>query len=193
MGDHNDVVYMIEATSPCGTVIRTGPVDVGTGVLLVDGHLAPHGWAPRFLPVMPVDRALGIVNAASRRNPVPESDLFIKLRNAVLADQDNDGVGCPRAGALLAHLAAHRPLQMWTGDEECRLAECDHTRLPAGMCSELVSAGRICLACSAVYDSGSEWGPEWLDACRIEWPCPPIRATTTYYRITLPGQDARRG
>jgi hypothetical protein len=117
-----------------------------------------------------------------------DSDLFIALRRAIITDPDNDGAECDRAAALITHLEPHQPLQLWGGDEECRLAECDHPRDADGLCAELVPAGKICTACSAVYDSGSEYGPEWFTSCRVGWPCPPLVAVAARYNIPLPVQ-----
>jgi hypothetical protein len=118
------------------------------------------------------------------------ADLFVALRRAIITDPDNDGPDCDRAAALTAHLEPHQPLQLWDGDEECRLAECDHPTNTDGLCAELVPAGKICTTCSAVYDSGSEYGPEWFTSCRVGWPCPPLTAVAARYDIPLTVQAA---
>lgn len=175
--------YVLEGTSG-GFTIRTGPLDIGEAIILIDQHLAPNAWTPRLVQLTPADAALKYFTAARNPQPVEEADTFVALRLAIITDQENDGADCPRAGALIAHLEAHRPLQMWFGDEECLLAECDHDR-EDGRCPEVRPAIRICVACSAVYDSGSEWGPEWLDSCQVAWPCPPVRAVATHYKVPL--------
>lgn len=182
-----DRLHILEATSTCGLTIRTGPVDIAEGVLMVDRYLAPNGWAPRFLPLTPPDKAINHFVAARNPQPVEEADLFVALRRAIITDRDNDGADCPRAGALIGHLEAHRPLQMWLGDEECLLAECGHDT-EDGRCPEVRLAARICRACSAAYDTNSEWGVTWLEACRVEWPCAPVRAVAEHYRVPLDGQ-----
>jgi hypothetical protein len=188
-------LHVLEATAHGGGLtIRIGPVDIGEAIILIDRHLAPNGWAPRLLPLVPVGQAINHFDAARNPQPVEEADLFVALRRAIITDPDNDGADCPRAAALIAHAEAHRPLQLWCGDEECLLSECDHDREDGG-CPGIQPSERLCVTCSAVYDSGSEWGPEWLDACRVPWPCPPIRAVAAHYNVPL-GDDreaAERG
>lgn len=62
-----DRLHILEATSTCGLTIRTGPVDIAEGVILVDRHLAPNGWAPRFLPITPANQAIAHFTAARNR------------------------------------------------------------------------------------------------------------------------------
>jgi hypothetical protein len=175
-------LYVLRATSSDGLSILVGPLDAGEGVLVVDEHLAPHGWTPKFLPLTPIDLAIGHFTAAQRREAVEGADLFVALRRAIYGDPDNDGIECNRAAALITHLEAHRPLRMWSGDEECLLGECGHDTVD-GRCAGLQPAGVICVCCSAIYDSGTEFGPEWLAACRVEWPCQPISAAADHYGL----------
>ncbi len=181
---NSEVLYLIEATSPGGITIRTGPFDIGQAVLLVDEHLAPTGWAPRVLDITPIDRAMNVFTVARERYPVEGADVFVALRRHIRTDPRNDGADCPRAGAFIAHLESHRPVRMWRGDEECLLNECDHPRT-RGFCTGLTPADLICTTCSPVYDPGGEWGPDWIQAGRVEWPCDPIRAAATHYQLDL--------
>jgi hypothetical protein len=182
--DEEPTLYLLEATSTCGTTVRTGPVDIGQGIIIIDQHLVPNGWAPKLQPLLPLDRALRVFTVGERPEPVEAADRFVALRRAIITDPANDGADCPRAAALLAHLQAHRPLQLWHGEEDCLLGECDHDRKD-GYCPGLEPTDRICVACSAVYDSGSEYGPEWLAAGRVKWPCPRIQTATGHYQVPL--------
>lgn len=177
--------YLLEATSVCGVAICTGPVNVGEGIILVDTYLAPNGWTPKFVPLTPVDQAIRHFTASRNSRPAGGSDLMVALRRAIITDPKHDGADCPRAGALIAHVEGHRPLQMWFGDEDCLSGECDCESDENGNCPEVKPAGQLCMACSAVYDSGSEWGPEWLPEARVAWPCAPLRAVAANYQIPL--------
>lgn len=186
---HRERLVTLTATSPGGTVIRTGPFDIGEALLFVDEHLVPGGWQPRFATLTPVDEAIEVFAVGRDRAPElpgPERDLFVAIRRATVCDPEFDGAECPRRAALLAHLEAHRPMYLCLGDEEHRLQECECDIPDGGVCPTLRPAGALCRQCSAVYDSGSEYGTEWLDACRVPWPCPPLAAVAAHYDITLP-------
>lgn len=143
---------------------------------------AAAGTRPDGLDMTEVHRQLaGLYDAVARAT-------HFERVVAAITDTHNDGADCPRAGSLIAHLEGHRPLRLYFGDEECLLAECDHRRAERG-CVEMRPGKAICVTCSAVHDPGSEWGPEWLSSCRVEWPCQPIRAVAEHYDIPLPGQE----
>ncbi len=189
--DNDDDLYVLKATSPGGTVIRFGPVDIATGVLLVDRDLAPRGWTPVFHRVTAVDGSVDdVLRPTSSRYQVHGADVFVALRRAIRTDPTFDGADCPRGGALIAHLEAHRPMAMYLGEEECRLAECVCPRDADGICSGMTLASLICGRCSAVYDPGGEWGPDWLDEARITWPCPVIQQVAARYHITITDKGA---
>ncbi len=178
-----------QATSPCGTRLTTGPFDLGEAILLVDEQLVPKGWQPKYLPLTPVPDAMRVFAVGRRMSAAGYGqDLFVALRRAIITDQENDGADCPRAGAVIAHVEQHRPIIMYFGDEECMLAECDHPHTD-GICTGMTPGPAVCVSCSAYYDSGSEWGPEWIDAFRVEWPCAPVRAVADHYEIPLPERE----
>lgn len=178
--------FVLEAAHQCGITIRTGPVDIGYGTLLVEEHLAPHGWNPKFLTLTPLDTAIRMWNAGPRPDPVEEADLFVALRRAIYTDTRFDGVDCGRAQTLVAHLEAHRPWQMWTGDEDCLLAECGHDTKD-GRCPTIQPADPICRACTPTYDHNNEYGIELLEPCRIAWPCTIVTQIAAQYAVPTGG------
>lgn len=168
-----------------GVTVRVGPVELPDALLLVDSHLAPNGWGVEFDWLMPADKAMNVFTASPTPRPVEEADLFVALRRAVYTDPEHDGIGCDRAKTLLTHLEPHRPVQMWTADDEaCLLGECDHPHHCDEPCPQVRLAETLCHSCSVVYDDGSEWGPEWPAAGRVTWPCAPIMAAVNYYKIS---------
>lgn len=181
-----DDLYVLRADSTCGTRLLVGPFGIVEALTFTDQHLIPAGWYPKYLPLTPIPNALNVFAVGrDRRRAVLGQDLFVALRRAIITDQDNDGADCPRAAAIITHLEAHRPVPMYFGDEECRLAECDHAVVD-GVCTGLTRGTPICITCSPVYDSGSEWGPDWIDGLRVDWPCQPIRAAAAHYQIEVP-------
>ena len=176
-------LHILAATTD-GWTLHTGPVDADEGTAIADRHLAPNGWTHRLLPLTPMDRALKHFTAGNHPQPVEGADLFVALRRAIVCDREHDGPDCRRTATLIAHLDAHRPLTLVTGDEECLLGECDHDR-DDGACPSAEPAERLCAACTATLDPGGEYGPEWLDACRVEWPCQIVRQVAAYYAVAL--------
>jgi hypothetical protein len=175
-------LYVLAATSG-GWTLHAGPYLLAEATGLIDRHVAPHGWTPVLTPLTPPDRALKHFTAAANPQPVEGADLFVALRRAIVTDPKFDGADCDRGGALIAHLEAHRPVVLFEGEEDCLYGDCDHNRQD-GRCS-LEPVVRLCTGCTAIYDSGSEYGPEWLDACRVEWPCQVVRSVARHYDVPL--------
>lgn len=174
--------YVLEATSD-GVTIRTAIDGVGDGVLLVDQYLAPNGWSADFIPLMDRDTFVKtFTRPALRPEPVEEADLFVALRRAIVCDPQRDGWEDERVQLLVAHLEPHRPIQLFTGPEECLLAECQGHD---GRCPDVAPADRLCRGCTAVYDTRSEYGPDFMTECRVLWPCPIVLAIADHYDITL--------
>jgi hypothetical protein len=178
--------YTLTAFHMSGTTIRLGPVDVPEGIELIDGLLSPNGWTPRFDPRTPIEitdmDAARAVLTVSPTEPIAGTELFAALRAKILTDPtDNDEHD--QAATLLAHIEPHRPWATYTGDTECLLGECwtteEHPKC------DIRPATPLCSACTPVYEDGSEYTPAWLDACRIAWPCAPLRAVATYYEVPL--------
>lgn len=185
-GGLSEQPYTIVAHHMSGTSLRLGPVTVPEGIELIDGLLTPNGWTPRFeqrvpIELTPMEQAVGILTAAPSE-PIAGTELFTALRNAILADPD-DTDEHDQAATLLAHIEGHRPWATYTGDMDCLLGECsitdDHPK------HDIEPATPLCAACTPVYEDGSEYTPAWLDACRIDWPCAPLRAIATYYEVPL--------
>jgi hypothetical protein len=177
-------LYVLAATKD-GWTLHSGPYRMEEATDVIDRHLAPNGWAPALVPLTRPDEVLRHFTAAGRARPQPVegADLFVALRRAILCDSRFDGADCDRGGTLVAHLEAHRPIVIVQGDEDCLYGDCDHDRQD-GRC-DLEPVARLCAACTAVYDSGSEYGPEWLDGCRIEWPCQVVRSVAQHYKVPL--------
>jgi hypothetical protein len=184
--------FLLHATSAGGLSILTGPMGLPDAMRVVDEHLLPHGWQHRYRSLTPPDEAISHFTAARRRpRPIDEADLFVALRRAITCDRHLDGIDDPRVQHLIAHIDPHRPLQLWTGDEECLLGECRlgedrHATNADGVCEGLEKAARVCVACTAIYDSGSEYGPSF--DLEVAWPCSVIAAATRRY---LPAQVTR--
>lgn len=181
MTDHPRL-HALRATSPGGWSILIGPTDLGEGLILIDRYLAPNGWAPKFLPLTPVDLAVNQLTAAKRTQPVPEADFYVALRRAIICDPDSDGADGYRTQALIAHAEQHRPYRLYTGDEECMLGECDHDR-EDGCCPSVEEVDPICAGCSIIVDIGSEYGPYIPGEGRIGWPCAPLEQIAERYAV----------
>ncbi len=181
--------HVLNATSLSGVDVQIGPVDLATALNLIDRYLAPNRWAVEFWPnrsLLPLDAATRMLESVNRPRPVPYADLFTDLRRAVAAEHaDDDGILSDRAAAIIGKVEAHRPLPMYHGDEECILSECDHP-IRDDVCTTLVPHAPICRGCSTVYDSGSEWGPEWISPLRVAWPCTVIEQAVQHYGATMP-------
>ena len=155
---------------------------------ITDEHLIPNNWRHSYRPVTPTDQAIRMFGAARNPRPAEEADFFVALRRAIIADPEHDGLDDHVTVAVLAHVDPHRPMQMWTGDEECLLGECGigddgHTRNAEGACEGMERAERLCVTCSAIIDSRSEFGP-WYSV-RVSWPCAVISSAARQYNVPL--------
>jgi hypothetical protein len=176
-------LYALYASTPDGVSVLTEPVTIAEAMGLVDEHLAPRGWHHRYKPLTPLDQAIGMFTAGSRKGrPIEEADFFVALRRAIITDPERDGLDDYFVRGMLAHVDPHRPMQLYAGDEEHLLGECDCPRRD-GVCAELELAERICVACTAIIDSGSEFGP-WF-ACKVTWPCSVVAAAAGQYGVEL--------
>jgi hypothetical protein len=121
--------------------------------------------------------------AVQRRAPALEADFFVAIRRAILADPEHDGLESVFVTGLLAHVDPHRPTQLYRADEEHLLGECGCPRDEAGLCAEMEPGDRICVACTAIIDSNTEFGP-WFGPS-VLWPCPVITATAAKYQVPV--------
>lgn len=180
-------LYVLEASTDDGMTIRTGPHTIPEAMAVVDEHLAGTHWRHRYLPLTPQDQAVNHFNpprTGTPKRPVIEADFFVALRRAILADPEHDGLESEYVTGMLAHVDPHRPMQMWHGDEECRLGGCGHPdRDERGACEGMSPAERLCVACTAVIDSNTEFGP-WY-GCRVAWPCSVISAAAEQYSVQV--------
>lgn len=180
-------LYVLEAFTDDGLTIRSGPHTIAEAMAIVDEHVAPapSHWQHRYLPLTPLSQAIRHFNPRKAPGrPVLEADFFVALRRAILADPDHDGIESAFVLGLLAHVDPHRPVQMWSGDEECLLGECGHRgRDGQGACEGMTPAERICTACTAIIDSNTEFGP-WYGP-RVQWPCPVVASAAGKYRVAL--------
>lgn len=184
-------LVVVTATSECGLAHSVGPFDLAEAQDWIDSHMRPAGWAPKIVSLTPTDIAARVFEVGRKFHTAPgpgELNLFVALRRAILCDPENDGADCDRGAAITAHLEAHRPLPLVSGNEECVLGECCCDRVD-GKCPNVKPAEPICQTCSAMYDSGSEWSPEWIEACRVPWPCPPLRAAAAHYKIDVESDE----
>lgn len=192
--------FVLQAASTCATIVRTGPLGIHEALELVDTVLAPNRWAVRIQPAgttVDLDTAERIFRAADQPRPVPYADLFTDLRDAVFTRHGEngdegygDGRDDDRAAEIVAYVEAHRPLEMFQGDEACLLGECDHPDIPEkDRCAELTPMDPICLGCSAMHDTNTEWGPEWVRALRVLWPCAPISNAIRHYNVAFTTPD----
>lgn len=182
-------LYVLEAFTDDGLTIRTGPHTIAAAMTIVDEHLspAPSQWRHRYLPLTPIDQAVKHFNpprVTAAPCPVLEADFFVALRRAVLADPDHDGLESAFVRGMLAHVDPHRPTQLWLGDEECRLGECGHPARDAGLaCEGMTPADRVCVACTAIIDSNTEFGP-WFGPS-VVWPCPVVASAANKYGVAV--------
>lgn len=182
-------LYALHATTPDGVSVLTEPVTIAEAMRLVDEHLAPRGWQHRYRPLTPIGQAVRMFTAGSRTaRPVEEADFFVAMRRAIITDPDRDGLDDYYVRGVLAHVDPHRPMQLYTGDEEHLLGECDCPRTGDGVCAQMEPAERICVTCTAIIDSNTEFGP-WF-ACQVTWPCSVITAAAGQYGIELTHQPA---
>ncbi|WP_213004744.1 hypothetical protein, partial [Paractinoplanes toevensis] len=152
-------LYILEAEHD-GLLIRTGPHTIAEAMAIVDEHLVPRGWQHRYRPLIPLDQALRHFNLGNEPGrPILEADFFVALRRAVLADPEHDGLESDYITGLLAHVDPHRPMQLYSADEEHLLGECDCPRDEHGVCPSMEPADRICVTCTAIIDSNTEFGP----------------------------------
>ena len=175
-------LYVLEAFTDDGMTIRTGPHTIAEAMTVVDQHLPPDRWRHRYLPLTPTEQALRHYNPSKRPGrPALEADFFVALRRAIIADPEHDGLESLYVPGMLAHVDPHRPWQLYQGDEECLLHECAHPRDEQGACEGMEPVERVCVACTAVIDSSTEFGP--YIGCRVPWPCSVISAATRQYNV----------
>lgn len=175
-------LYILEASTDDGLTIRTGPHTIAEAMALVDEHLTPRDWQHRYLPITPTEQALRHFNPAKQPGrPVLEADFFVALRRAIISDPEYDGLESRYVAGMLAHVDPHRPWQLYRGDEECLLGECGHGRDEYGACEGMEPAERLCVACTAVIDSNTEFGPHI--GCRVSWPCSVIGSAARQYNV----------
>jgi hypothetical protein len=177
-------LYLLQLTHPCGVAMTAGPVPLLEAMSFVDTHVLPYGWQHRYRGVVPLDEAIAHLTAgAAKPEPAPGNDRMVALRRGIVCDPGLDGADDDRIRQLLAHVDAHRPLQMWTGPEECLLGECQHDeRGTRRRCPEVVPAEQLCTVCSVIHDTGSEYGPEYL--LRVTWPCTVITTACQRFGVT---------
>jgi hypothetical protein len=176
-------LYILETFTDDGLTVRTGPHTIAEAMTTVDQHLAGGHWRHRYLPLTPDDQAIGHWTGVRDRRPALEADFFVALRRAILADPEHDGLESKFVTGLLAHVDPHRPMQLYRADEECLLAECLCLRDETGVCAGMEPADRICVACTAIIDSNTEFGP-WFGPS-VVWPCPVITSTAAKYRVPV--------
>lgn len=176
-------LYALHATTDDGMSVLTGPMNIADAMNITDEHLIPNNWRHRYRPITPLEDAVRMFGAAKDPRPIKEADFFVALRRAIIADPAHDGLDDHVTLAVLAHVDPHRPMQMWQGDEECLLHECGHTRDAEGVCEGLERIERLCVACSAIVDSRSEFGP-WYSV-RVSWPCSVISSAARQYGVSF--------
>lgn len=177
-------LYVLEASTDDGLIIRTGPHTIAAAMTMVDVYLARGHWRHRYLPITPNGQAVRHWTAVVDKRPALEADFFVALRRAIIADPEHDGLESIYVTGMLAHVDPHRPMQMWHGDEECRLGECGHPdRDKHGACEGMESAEVLCVACTAVIDSNTEFGPYF--GCRVAWPCSVISSAAGQYKVEV--------
>lgn len=185
--------HVLEASSPGGVTIFVAIDGVGEGLLLIDQYLAPNDWTAKFIGLM--DAATfgrTMSRPGMRPEPVEEADFFVALRRAIICTPDRDGIDDDRNKALLAHVEGHRPLKLWTGDEDCLLGDCGHGQddVAFDRCPTVRVAERLCRGCTVVYDTNSEYGPDFLQEARVHWPCSVIAAVAGHYNLPIPTFEA---
>lgn len=176
-------LFVLETFTDDGIVVRVGPLPIAEAMARVDQYAAPNGYRHRYLPVTPEEQAVKHWTAARRSIPVEGADFFTALRRAIVCDPARDGLEDHVVQALLAHVDPHRPWQLYRADEEHLLGECRCPRNEAGVCAEMEPADRVCVACTAIIDSRSEFGPHI--EIRAQWPCSVISSAAAQYQICL--------
>jgi hypothetical protein len=176
-------LYVLEAEKH-GLIIRTGPHTIAEAMAITDEHLVPHGWKQRYRPLTPIDQAVKHFNPSKAPGMrIEEADFFVALRRAILADPDHDGIDSYYVQGMLAHVDPHRPMQLYVADEEHLLAECGCPRGEDGVCAEMEPADRICVSCTAIIDSNTEFGPYF--GPHVIWPCPVITSAAGKYDVAV--------
>ncbi len=177
-------LYVLETSTDDGLTIRTGPHTIAAAMTVVDVYLAGSHWRHRYLPLTLGTQAERHWTATIDKRPALKADFFVALRRAIMADPEHDGLESAYVTGMLAHVDPHRPMQMWHGDEECRLGECGHRDRDAdGACKGMDPADLICTACTAIIDSNTEFGP-WYGP-HVVWPCPVISSAATQYKVQV--------
>lgn len=172
-------LYVLRAWTPDGIVVRTGPTPIAEAMRIVDEQLTGNGWLHRYEPITPDDQASRMFTAGHRTRITEEADFFVALRRAILADPKYDGIESVYVTGLLAHVDPHRPMQLYSADEEHLLGECGCSRDSDGVCAAMEPADRICVSCTAIIDSNTEFGPHF--GPHVLWPCPVITSTAGKY------------
>lgn len=185
-------LYLLHLTSASGIAMTAGPLPLIEAMSFVDAYVLPYGYQHRYRRVASVDEVIACLTVRPpKTGPVPGNSLMLALRRAIVCDRELDGADDDHTRQLLAHIDEHRPLQMWTGPEECLLGECEHPTPRWSHCPEVVPAEQLCSVCSVIRDSGSEYGPEYL--LRVAWPCSVITTACARFPVTaaaLPEQAA---
>jgi len=176
-------LYVLETFTDDGLTVRTGPHTIAEAMTVVDQHVAGGHWRHRYLPLTPDDQAVHSWSIAQRNRIVLEADFFVSLRRAILADPDHDGLESAFVTGLLAHVDPHRPMQLYSADEEHLLGECGCPRDEAGVCAGMEPTDQVCVSCTAIIDSNTEFGP-WFGPS-VLWPCPVITSTAAKYRVPV--------
>jgi hypothetical protein len=175
-------LFVLETFNDDDLILRTGPLTMAAAMDRVDRYAAPNGYRHRYLPLTPQDKAIRHWTAAKIPRPVEGADFFVALRRAIICDPARDGLDDHVVTALLAHVDPHRPWQLYRADEEHLLGECDCQRDEQGVCAEMEPAERVCVACTAIIDSRSEFGPHI--EIRTPWPCSVITAAAAHYQVS---------
>jgi len=185
-------LFVLETFTDDDLFVRVGPLAIAEAMDRVDQYAAPNGYRHRYLPLTPDEQAVKHWTAAKSPRPVDGADFFTALRRAIICDPRRDGLDDHVVQALLAHVDPHRPWQLYDADEEHLLGECDCPRNESGVCSGMEAAERVCVACTAIIDSRSEFGPHI--EIRVSWPCSVITSAATQYQIgVVTGSSPRAG
>jgi hypothetical protein len=177
-------LYALHATTHDGISVLTEPMSIAEAMRITDEHLTPNGWQHRYKPLTPIGQAIRMFTGAGPKNRrVEEADFFVALRRAILADPEHDGLESVYVTGMLAHVDPHRPVQLYSADEEHLLGECGCPRDDDGVCAEMEPADRICVSCTAIIDSNTEFGP-WFGP-HVQWPCPVITSAAGKYGVAI--------
>lgn len=181
-------LYVLETFTDDDLIVRVGPHTIAEAMERVDRYAAPNGYRHRYLPITPDEQAVNHWTAARNPRPIEGADFSTTLRRAIICDPERDGLDDHVVTALLAHVDPHRPWQLYSADEEHLLAECGCPRDERGVCAGMEPAERVCVACTAIIDSRSEFGPHI--EIRVPWPCSVISAAAARYQVpTVDGPD----